>query len=205
MDDDPGGAGLSLALDPAQLAAFNGHVETLRSGLMRYAGACLTRSGMIRDPDDVAYDCVQEAFIRLEKLMRLGKRPFVPDSGPHDVRRWLYRATWYRVRTEIRNVKRRPQTSLEDLCDAQGFDVGDAGFEEILVSNTRFDELLAQVNPVEQEILRLCIREGFDNEKIAALLRKNPGAVRQTKLRALRKVEKVLFKDDADGVIAARA
>jgi len=132
---------------------------------------------MLRD-SDVAQDCAQDVFLRAYEALSAGKT--VNSS-------WLFTVARNRAMDEFRR-QRRVHPDLEAIARETTDDSTD---QRILV-----DQLMAQLAPVDREVLYLFAVAGFKTDEIGAILGVRGTAVRQRLYRARERV-RVLWGDAA--------
>jgi RNA polymerase sigma factor (sigma-70 family) len=190
MDDKPGGAKLSLSLDSGKVADLEGYFESLHPELISYVCSVLSQSKVIREGERFAFasDCVQEAFIRLVQMMRLGEKPFLAEpSDPNHVKSWLKVVTYHIVVDHIRPLIRHPETELQDTHRTY------SGIEDSLVESALVDEYLARLDPIDEAILRLKYEWKFRSAEIAEMLGlPSANAVRTRMKRAIVRLAELL-------------
>ena len=196
MDDKPGGAELSLDLDSAKVANLEDYFESLHPELIRYVCSMLRQSKLVLEGERIAFasDCVQEAFIRLVQMMRLGEKPFSAEpSDPSHVKGWLKVVTYHIVVDHIRPLINHPQTELQATHGTY------AGIEDSQVDSALIDEYLAKLDPLDEAILRLKYEGKFRSAESAEMLGlPSANAVRTRMKRALVRLAELMGADDAD-------
>ncbi len=162
----------------------------------RYRGRMLaTARRMVRD-DDLAADCVQDAFLNAFRMIH-------GFEGRADLGTWLHRITVNAALMKLRARRRRPEQSIEDLMP----EVGDDGIggndalidhgAEVLIERAGVQAAvraaIARLPENLRTILILRDIEGLNTEEAAATLAISVGAAK-TRLHRARLALKVLLE-----------
>lgn len=164
--------------DPQALAEI---YDTFSPGL--YAYAC-----RLLGDECLAEDCVAETFSRFLKALRSGK-------GPQDyLQAYLYRIAHNWITDQYR---RRPPAPVELNED---FPVSEEQYPEKLASRAMLQaevrEALFQLTPDQRQVILLRFYEGWENERIAAALQKQVGAVKGLQFRAVAALKRLLLEEE---------
>lgn len=127
---------------------------------------------MLRDAD-IAQDCAQDVFLRAYEALSSGK----PVNSS-----WLFTVARNRAMDEFRR-QRRVHADL-DTIDREA--THDAADRRILV-----DQVMAQLSPLDREVLYLFAVAGFKTDEIGAILGVRGTAVRQRLYRARERVREL--------------
>jgi RNA polymerase sigma-70 factor (ECF subfamily) len=131
----------------------------------------------VRDRQE-AQDLTQEVFLRALKSLDGYEQTGAPFSA------WL--ATI--ARNLVRDHWRRLQLVTVDLDSGAGYPAGGEGPEAqaLLTSERRrIEQGLANLSPDHQAVIRLRILDGLPTSEVAAIMNRNPAAIRQLQHRAL--------------------
>jgi RNA polymerase sigma-70 factor (ECF subfamily) len=91
-----------------------------------------------------------------------------------------------------RKNKRRPKVIMLDDMRDKGLEIGkeDASAEDNLI----VEEALKKLSPVEGEVLRLRILEGYQIKEVSEMLDKPVGTIKSLQFRALKKLRDILVE-----------
>ena len=154
MADESSSEGLFHSLDPDRQEEFLRYHASHQVRLIFHAGQMLENSGLFLkwECQEVACNCVQEAFDRLLNAMDQRSKPFSAGRGnPDHVRNWLYMVTKRLVIAHLRKMKDHTPANLQtELQAAQRIDSGSA---DSLVDKAHIDDLLARLDSQDQAIV----------------------------------------------------
>jgi RNA polymerase sigma-70 factor, ECF subfamily len=176
---------------PAVLAAAQRGSEAAFSQLWRDAHPELLRylrAAAPRAPEDVA----AETWVQVVR----GLRRFRGDE--RDWRSWLFTIARRRAIDEARRRSRHPAAPLDELPREQEPRSPDAAL--LAVQNLGAADLIRQIRalpPQQADVILLRVLAGLDNEAVARMLGRSPGAVRVAAHRGLRRLVQQL---DTKGV-----
>ncbi len=160
--------------DPAALAEIYDHYSL---GVYRYAYR------LLGDPCQ-AEDCVADTFSRFLQALRGG-------GGPQDhLQAYLYRVAHNWITDQYR---RQPPPPLE--LDEEEAD-GQVEIEEAVTQRQQVDHLraaLVRLTPDQRQVIVLKFLEGWENEKVAAIIEKPVGAVKALQHRAVESLHRMLL------------
>jgi RNA polymerase sigma-70 factor (ECF subfamily) len=113
-------------------------------------------------------------------------------------RAWLFTTARRRVIDQARQLMRRPATSLEalpdlTLADLQGLrspDAADLALENL--ATRAAIGVIANLPPMQAEVIMLRVVAGLDTEAVAQLLGRSPGAIRIAAHRGLHRLASML-------------
>ena len=113
-------------------------------------------------------------------------------------RAWLFTTARRRVIDQTRQQMRRPTTSLEalpdltlaDLPDLRSRDAADLALENL--ATRAAIRVIANLPPMQAEVIMLRVVAGLDTEMVARLLGRSPGAIRVAAHRGLQRLAGVL-------------
>jgi RNA polymerase sigma-70 factor (ECF subfamily) len=166
--------------DDAALAARASKGESAAFGLLydRHVEA-IYRYVYYRVRDDAeAEDLTSDVFMRALKAM--------PRYEPRQAfLAWLYRIARNAVIDRARRGKR--QVSYEDALEHPGADTIVVPDDEVLAhsDNDTLRGALAQLTPLQQEVIVLRFLEGYSTQEIAHIVGKREGTVRGIQFRAI--------------------
>ncbi len=170
---------------PAVLAAAQNGSEAAFSQLWLDANPALVRYLAVLAPD-AAEDIAADTWLRVLR----GLTSFRGDEQAW--RAWLFTISRHRVIDDRRHRARRPAVRLGELPDAwlpREADAADVALEHL--STQAALAMLAQLPPLQAEVILLRVVAGLDNEAVARLVRRSPGAVRVAAHRGLRRLAQV--------------
>ena len=110
-----------------------------------------------------------------------------------DWRAWLFTAARRRTIDERRRRSRRPVTPLVEVASEQlpvSEDAADVAIEHLATRSVM--ALVAGLPPLQAEVILLRVVAGLDNEAVARLTGRSPGAVRVAAHRGLRRLAQIL-------------
>ena len=172
----------------AVLAAARDGSETAFTVLWHDANPPLLRYLRVIAPD-VADDVAAETWLQvLRGLSRFR-------GGEENWRAWLFTIARSRAIDERRRRTRRPTVPLDEMAPGDAPAAADAA--EIALANLRTEraiELIATLPALQAEVIMLRVVGGLDNQAVAELLGRSPGAVRVAAHRGLRRLAAMLAK-----------
>lgn len=171
---------------PAVLAAAQHGSETAFATLWRDANPALLRYLRAMAPD-AAEDVASETWVQVCR----GLRGFRGDEQAW--RSWLFTVARRRALDEARRVSRHPVAPLADLPYHLEPRSADAG--EIALENLASDAVVRAIRtlpPPQADIILLRVVAGLDNETVARVVGRSPGAVRVAAHRGLRRLAQTL-------------
>lgn len=121
---------------------------------------------ILRDPD-VALDCAQDTFLRAYENLRKGR----PVNAS-----WLYKVARNRAMDEFRRKRRVVQPESDALEQLPVYESTD----QVLAVQS----ILAEMSPLDREVLYLFDVAGFKTDEIGAMLGVRGTAIRQRLSRA---------------------
>jgi len=110
-----------------------------------------------------------------------------------DWRAWLFTTARRRTIDERRRRSRRPVTPLVEVASEQlpvCQDAADVAIEHLATRSVM--ALVAGLPPLQAEVILLRVVAGLDNEAVARLTGRSPGAVRVAAHRGLRRLAQIL-------------
>jgi RNA polymerase sigma-70 factor, ECF subfamily len=108
-------------------------------------------------------------------------------------RAWLFTTARRRSIDQARRRSRRPEAPIDDVPASElptTFDAADIALEHL--STRAAIALLADLPPLQAEVILLRVVAGLDTEAVARLLGRSPGAVRVAAHRGLRRLAQIL-------------
>jgi RNA polymerase sigma-70 factor (ECF subfamily) len=164
---------------PSLAAAY----DQYSPGLYRYAMRLLG--------DDLqAEDCVAETFARLLKALRAGHGP------TQHLRAYLYRMAHNWITDQYR---RGPPPELELHADLPGGEGDDPTRQaELSLERRRVRAALSRLTDDQRQVISLRFLEGWENEEVAAALRKPVGAVKALQHRAVAALRRLLLTEESE-------
>jgi RNA polymerase sigma-70 factor, ECF subfamily len=173
------------------LAAAQAGDETAFSRLWRDGNPALLRYLRVVAPD-VAEDVAADTWLQVVR----GLADF--RGGEQAWRAWLFTTARRRMIDEVRRRSRRPVRALEEVQPAQLPVSADAADLAIEQAGTRAAMALVARLPAHQaEVILLRVVAGLDNEAVARLVRRSPGAVRVAAHRGLRRMAEIIAEAGA--------
>jgi len=168
------------------LAEAQGGSEDQFAVLWRDANPALLRYLRVLAPEN-AEDIAAETWVHVVR----GLTRFVGDEAAW--RAWLFTTARRRLIDQARLRKRHPADPLDDVNAVDMPRSPDAA--QIALDNLATKSavaLLAQLPPLQAEVIMLRVVAGLDTEAVADLLGKTPGNVRVMAHRGLKKLEDLL-------------
>ncbi len=108
-------------------------------------------------------------------------------------RAWLFTTARRRMVDQGRRRARRPEAPIGDVPDSELPATGDAADIALEHLSTRAAiALLADLPPLQAEVILLRVVAGLDTEAVAKLVGRSPGAVRVAAHRGLRRLAQIL-------------
>lgn len=178
----PGFAGVLAAAQEGSEAAF--------SRLWRDANPALLCYLRVTAPE-AAEDVAAETWLQVVR----GLAGFRGDE--QGWRSWLFTTARHRAIDEARRRSRRPEKALEEALPGRlpaAPDAADLALEQIGTRSAL--SLVARLPPHQAEVILLRVVAGLDNETVARLLGRSPGAVRVAAHRGLRTMAGILAEAD---------
>ena len=114
-------------------------------------------------------------------------------GNEQDWRAWLFTTARRRTIDERRRRSRRPATPLVEVTPEQlpvSEDAADVAIEHLATRSVM--ALVANLPPLQAEVILLRVVAGLDNEAVARLTGRSPGAVRVAAHRGLRRLAQIL-------------
>jgi RNA polymerase sigma-70 factor, ECF subfamily len=113
-------------------------------------------------------------------------------------RAWLFTTARRRVIDQARQQIRRPATSLEalpeaavaELAELRSPDAADLALDNL--ATLKAIAVIASLPPMQAEVVMLRVVAGLDNETVAQLLGRTPGAIRVAAHRGLQRLASLL-------------
>jgi RNA polymerase sigma-70 factor (ECF subfamily) len=108
-------------------------------------------------------------------------------------RAWLFTTARWRAFDERRRLSRRPVTPLVEVAPERlpvAEDAADVAIERLATRSMM--TLVAELPPLQAEVIMLRVVAGLDNETVARLTGRSPGAVRVAAHRGLRRLAQIL-------------
>ena len=168
------------------LAEAQGGSEDQFAVLWRDANPALLRYLRVLAPEN-AEDIAAETWVHVVR----GLTRFVGDEAAW--RAWLFTTARRRLIDQARLRKRHPADPLDDVNAVDMPRSPDAA--QLALDNLATKSavaLLAQLPPLQAEVIMLRVVAGLDTEAVADLLGKTPGNVRVMAHRGLKKLEDLL-------------
>jgi RNA polymerase sigma-70 factor, ECF subfamily len=170
----------------AVLAAAQGGHEGAFSVLWRDANPALLRYLRVTAPE-VAEDVAADTWVHVVR----GLAGFRGDESAW--RAWLFTTARRRVIDDARYRARRPVSPVAEMPLAAtplSPDTADVVLDRL--STSAAIALVAELPPLQAEVILLRVLAGLDNETTARLLGRSPGAVRVAAHRGLRRLAQLL-------------
>lgn len=171
---------------PAVLAAAQQGSETAFAALWRDANPALLRYLRAMAPD-AADDVASETWVQVCR----GLRGFRGDEQAW--RSWLFTVARRRTLDEARRLSRHPVAPLADLpynLEPRTADAGDVALENL--ATAAVVSAIRTLPPLQADIILLRVVAGLDNETVARVVGRSPGAVRVAAHRGLRRLAQTL-------------
>jgi RNA polymerase sigma-70 factor, ECF subfamily len=172
------------------LAAAQEGSEAAFSRLWRDGNPALLRYLRVTTPQ-AAEDVAAETWLQVVR----GLAGFRGDE--QGWRAWLFTTARRRAIDEARRRSRRPAKALEETLPGRlpaAPDAADLVLEHIDTRSTL--SLVARLPPHQAEVILLRVVAGLDNETVAQMLGRSPGAVRVAAHRGLRAMARILAEAD---------
>src|SRR5215469_15702852 len=115
-------------------------------------------------------------------------------------RAWLFTTARWRAFDEHRRRSRRPVTPLEEVA-AERLPVSEDAAEMAIehLATRSMMALVAELPALQAEVILLRVVAGLDNETVARLVGRSPGAVRVASHRGLRRLAQILAETGVTG------
>lgn len=171
---------------PAVLAAAQQGSEAAFAVLWRDCNPALLRYLRAMAPD-AADDVAAETWVQVCR----GLGAFRGDEQAW--RSWLFTVARRRALDESRRLSRHPATPLADLPYHQEPRTADAA--EVALENLATAAVVRAIRtlpPLQADVILLRVVAGLDNESVARLVGRSPGAVRVAAHRGLRRLAETL-------------
>ena len=168
------------------LADAQGGSEDQFAVLWRDANPALLRYLRVLAPDS-AEDIAAETWVHVVR----GLTRFTGDEAAW--RAWLFTTARRRMLDQARLRQRHPAEPLDEITPAEVPRTPDTA--EIALDNLATEAavaLLAQLPPLQAEVIMLRVVAGMDTDTVADLLGKTPGNVRVMAHRGLKRLETLL-------------
>ncbi len=168
------------------LAAAQAGSEAAFSRLWRDGNPALLRYLRVMAPD-AAEDVAADTWVQVVR----GLAGFRGDESAW--RAWLFTTARRRAIDEGRRRSRRPASPLHEVPAAHLPSTADAA--ELAVERLGTQSalaLLAELPPLQAEVILLRVVAGLDTDVVARLVGRNPGAVRVAAHRGLRRLAQIL-------------
>jgi RNA polymerase sigma-70 factor, ECF subfamily len=168
------------------LADAQGGSEDHFAVLWRDANPALLRYLRVLAPES-AEDIAAETWVHVVR----GLARFTGDEAAW--RAWLFTTARRRMLDQVRVRKRHPAEPLDEITPAEVPRTPDTA--QIALDNIATEAalaLLAQLPPLQAEVIMLRVVAGMDTDSVADLLGKTPGNVRVMAHRGLRKLETLI-------------
>jgi RNA polymerase sigma-70 factor (ECF subfamily) len=172
------------------LAAAQAGTEAAFSRLWRDGNPALLRYLRVIAPE-AAEDVAAETWLQVVR----GLAGFRGDE--QGWRAWLFTTARRRAIDEARRRSRRPERALEERLPGRwptAPDTADLVIEHIDTRSAL--SLVARLPPHQAEVIVLRVVAGLDNETVARMLGRTPGAVRVAAHRGLRSMAAILAGTD---------
>ena len=170
----------------AVLQAAQGGSEAAFSQLWRDGNPALLRYLRVIVPE-AAEDVAADTWMQVVR----GLANFRSDERAW--RAWLFTTARRRVIDEGRRRSRRPVTPLAEVAPARlpvSADAADVAIERLGTQSAL--ALVAELPALQAEVILLRVVAGLDNEAVARLVGRSPGAVRVAVHRGLRRLAQIL-------------
>ena len=170
----------------AVLRAAQGGSEAAFSQLWRDGNPALLRYLRVIVPE-AAEDVASDTWVQVVR----GLANFRGDERAW--RAWLFTTARRRVIDEGRRRSRRPVTPLAEVAPARmpvSADAADVAIEHLGTQSAL--ALVAELPALQAEVVLLRVVAGLDNEAVARLVGRSPGAVRVAAHRGLRRLAQIL-------------
>ena len=170
----------------AVLAAAQAGDEASFAALWRDGNPALLRYLRVLAPD-AADDVAAETWMQVTR----GLGEFTGDESAW--RGWLFTVARRRAIDDGRRRSRRPRVSIDEMSEAdwpRAPDAADAAMEN--VSTAAAIALISALPRLQAEVILLRVVAGLDNERVADVLGRSPGAVRVAAHRGLRRLAELV-------------
>ena len=176
---------------PFAAPSFPDLVERHERELLRFL------SGIVTDAEQ-ARDLLQDTFYDAWRAAQRGASPFVPNSAPEEVRRWLFHAAYCRAMSALRRRRLIRWESL-DRADAPALDGIEAlvSFEDQIAESEALGRALAGLAPEDVACLLLIVVQGFTAAEAGQVIGASPQAVAKRIARAKRRLLNAYLAEDA--------
>src|SRR5215475_14721394 len=179
------GAVIGTGFGDTLTAAQEGDEEAF-TRLWRDGNAALLRYLRVTAPD-AAEDIAADTWVHVVR----GLPRFRGDEAAW--RAWLFTTARRRTIDQARRRSRLADVPIQDLPASRLPAVADPADVALEHMSTRaVIALLAQLPPLQAEVILLRVVAGLDTEAVAKLVRRSPGAVRVAAHRGLRKLAQIL-------------
>jgi RNA polymerase sigma-70 factor, ECF subfamily len=171
---------------PAVLAAAQHGSETAFAALWRDGNPVLLRYLRALTPD-AADDVAAETWVQVCRGLR-GFR-----GNEQAWRSWLFTVARRRALDESRRLSRHPVTPLADLpyhLEPRAADAGEVALENL--ATEAVEQAIRTLPPLQADVILLRVVAGLDNETVARIVGRSPGAVRVAAHRGLRRLAQTL-------------
>lgn len=162
--------------------------EALFEELMKlFQDRALSLAWHLTGSRDDALDIVQEAFIRMHRVLPRWE-------GRASLFTWLYRVITNLARDRIKRISRRGWVSLEVLPEPPDLSAASAPPRRLMASETgaRIIRAVGELPPRQREVFVLRHYEGMTLKEIAEIKGRSLGSVKANLFQALRKLRRSL-------------
>lgn len=132
---------------------------------------------------ETAEDLTEEVFIKSFKGIKSLEQPTAFEG-------WLYRIARNAVIDHYRTQKQ--VVALDEVENTLEYDGNLFDFVNLQSQQQVLIKLLAELTPEQQTVIKMKFVEDLDNATIAAILKKNEGAVRVIQHRAIQKLKELI-------------
>ena len=168
------------------LAAAQGGSETAFATLWRDGNHALLRYLRAAAPA-AAEDVAAETWVQVVR----GLSGFRGDE--RSWRSWLFTIARHRAIDEGRRRSRHPATPLDELAPASEPPTGDAAAAAMAnLTTDAMIEAIRRLPPAQAEVILLRVLADLDNETVARIVGRSPGAVRVAAHRGLRSLAQTI-------------
>jgi RNA polymerase sigma-70 factor (ECF subfamily) len=172
------------------LAAAQGGSEAAFSRLWRDGNPALLRYLRVVAPE-TAEDVAAESWLQVVRGLARFR------GNEQAWRAWLFTTARRRAIDQVRSRARRPEKALEEMLPGQlpiSPDAADLAIEHISTQSAM--ALVARLPAHQAEVILLRVVARLDNETVARLVARSPGAVRVAAHRGLRRMAELLTETD---------